>query len=105
MPKYELDKAYSPEKYEPRIYKQWEDSGAFKPNLKAPKDPFSIIMPPPNANGDLHAGHAMFVVEDLMVRYRRMQAHPTLWLPGHDNSGSEPQVVFGLVLATESKDR
>ena len=101
----ELSKAYIPADHEANIYAKWEQSGAFKPNMDAPKDPFTIIMPPPNANGDLHAGHAMFVVEDLMVRYRRMQGHKTLWLPGTDHAGIETQVVFERELAKEGKSR
>ncbi len=100
-----MPKAYSPAHYEERLYKLWEESGAFKPNLDAPKSPFSIILPPPNANGNLHTGHAMYVVEDIMVRYRRMQGHPTLWLPGTDHAGIETQVVFERELAKEGKSR
>ncbi len=69
------------------------------------KDPFTIIMPPPNANGNLHMGHAMFVIEDLMIRYRRMQGHPTLWLPGADHAGIETQVVYERQLEKEGKSR
>jgi valyl-tRNA synthetase len=100
-----MPKAYQPGDYEERLYKVWEESGAFKPNLSAPKSPFSIILPPPNANGNLHTGHAMYVVEDIMVRYRRMQGHPTLWLPGTDHAGIETQVVFERELAKEGKSR
>jgi valyl-tRNA synthetase len=100
-----LDKAYDPKKHEAKIYAQWEDSGAFQPNPKAPKDPFTIIMPPPNANGDLHMGHAMFVIEDIMTRYRRMQGHQTLWLPGADHAGIETQVVYERLLARDGKNR
>lgn len=104
MPR-ELDKAYNPKKYESELYARWEDAGAFKPNLKAPKDPFTIIMPPPNANGDLHLGHAMFVIEDIMTRYRRMQGHKTLWLPGTDHAGIETQVVYERELKKDGKSR
>jgi valyl-tRNA synthetase len=104
-PSFELEKAYSPEKYEPQIYKQWEDSGAFQPNPKAPKDPFTIIMPPPNANGHIHMGTAMFVIEDIMARYRRMLGHKTLWLPGTDHAGIETQVVYERLLQKEGKSR
>lgn len=100
-----MPKAYQPGEYEERLYKMWEESGAFKPNLDTPKSPFSIILPPPNANGNLHTGHAMYVVEDIMVRYRRMQGHPTLWLPGTDHAGIETQVVFERELAKEGKSR
>ncbi len=105
MSSFELDKAYDPKKYEPSIYERWEESGAFQPNMAAPKDPFTIIMPPPNANGDLHLGHAMFVIEDIMVRYRRMQGHKTLWLPGTDHAGIETQVMYERELAKTGKSR
>jgi valyl-tRNA synthetase len=104
-PKFELDKAYDPKKYEAKIYAQWENSGAFKPNTQAPKDPFTIILPPPNANGHIHMGTAMFVIEDIMTRYRRMQGHKTLWLPGMDHAGIETQVVYERELAKEGKSR
>lgn len=104
-PKFELDKAYDPTKYEARLYAQWEQSGAFKPNPNAPKDPFTIIMPPPNANGHIHMGTAMFVIEDIMTRYRRMQGHKTLWLPGTDHAGIETQVVYERLLQQDGKSR
>lgn len=69
-----MAKAYQPGEYEKRLYQLWEEADSFKPNLAATKSPFTIILPPPNANGNLHTGHAMYVVEDIMVRYRRMQA-------------------------------
>lgn len=100
-----MEKAYEPGKHEARIYKMWEDSGAFKPAGEPGKEPFSIIMPPPNANGSLHTGHAMFTVEDIMTRYHRMKGRPTLWLPGTDHAGIETQVVFERELEKEGKDR
>src|SRR5664279_660444 len=102
---HELDKAYNPSKYEPEIYAKWERSGAFKPDPKATKEPFSIIMPPPNSNGHIHMGTAMFVIEDIMIRYRRMQGHPTLWLPGTDHAGIETQVVYERLLQKDGKSR
>ncbi len=101
----EMEKAYNPAKYEAAIYKLWEESGVFEPDLKAKGQPFSIILPPPNANGDLHLGHAMYVVEDILVRYHRMSGHPTLWLPGTDHAGIETQVVFERELAKQGKSR
>jgi valyl-tRNA synthetase len=102
---FELSKAYDPSQYEANIYAQWEQAGAFQPDPKAPKDPFTIIMPPPNANGHIHMGTAMFVIEDIMTRYRRMQGHKTLWLPGTDHAGIETQVVYERVLAKDGKSR
>jgi valyl-tRNA synthetase len=102
----ELSKAYNPKEHEAEIYQRWEQSGAFKPSkARDGKAPFSIIMPPPNANGVLHTGHAMYVIEDIMIRYRRMQGHPTLWLPGTDHAGIETQVVYERELAKDGKSR
>lgn len=103
--KVELAKAYDPAKYEAGIYSMWEKSGAFKPDPNAKKDPFCIILPPPNANGHIHMGTAMFTLEDLMIRYRRMQGHKTLWLPGTDHAGIETQVVYEHELAKDGKSR
>jgi valyl-tRNA synthetase len=102
---HELDKAYNPAKYETDIYTKWEDSGSFKPKSNPDKPPFTIIMPPTNANGSLHMGHAMYVIEDIMVRYRRMLGHPTLWLPGFDHAGIETQVVYERLLQKAGKSR
>lgn len=102
--KSELSKAYIPADHEAGIYKLWEESGAFKP-ADSDKEPFSIIMPPPNANGNLHTGHGMYVVDDIMARYWRMKGRPTLWLPGTDHAGIETQVVFERELEKEGKSR
>ena len=106
-----LEKRYNPTETEPKIYSLWENSGFFNPdkspttyNLK-PKT-FSIIMPPPNANGSLHIGHALFVtVQDIMTRFNRMRGKRTLWLPGADHAGFETQVVFEKKLEKEGKSR
>src|SRR3989339_204434 len=84
-----LTKPYNPGETEPRIYKLWEDSGFFNPDIciakgvtKADAPVFSMVMPPPNVTGVLHMGHAMMLtVEDIMVRFKRMQGFRTLWLP------------------------
>lgn len=103
-----FQKPYNPKETEKKIYSLWEKSGFFNPdNLPARhKDPFTIIMPPPNANGSLHAGHALFVtLEDLMIRYKRMQGFKTLWLPGADHAGFETQVVYEKKLEKEGRSR
>jgi valyl-tRNA synthetase len=90
------------------IYKLWEESGFFNPdNLpRRHKKPFTIIMPPPNANGSLHIGHASFVtLEDIMIRYQRMKGKKALWLPGADHAGFETQVVFDKKLEKEGRNR
>ncbi|MEK7102444.1 MAG: class I tRNA ligase family protein, partial [Patescibacteria group bacterium] len=82
--KRELPSAYNAKDYEAAIYQKWEKGGFFKPGKKG--KPFSIIMPPPNANGSLHIGHAVFVtLQDIMTRYHRMRGEKTLWLPGADH--------------------
>lgn len=105
----EFPKAYNPADYEDKIYRKWEESGLFNPdNLKLAKNarPFTIIMPPPNANGSLHLGHAVFVtLEDIMTRYHRMKGEAALWLPGADHAGFETQVVFEKKLEKEGKSR
>ena len=100
-----MEKAYEPQKYEAEITRRWLDSNAFAPNNDANGEPFCIVMPPPNANGSLHAGHLMFVVEDIATRYARMCGRPTLWLPGTDHAGIETQVVYERQLEKEGKSR
>jgi len=104
-----LTKPYDPKETEGRIYQNWLDSGFFNPdNLPNTEDhqPFCIIMPPPNANGHLHAGHALFVtLEDIMTRYKRQRGFKTLWLPGADHAGFETQVVYEKKLEKEGRSR
>ena len=103
-----LLRPYNPGETEKRIYKLWEESGFFNPdNLPGSRiKPFTIIMPPPNANGSLHAGHAVFVtIEDLIIRYQRMRGYKTLWLPGADHAGFETQVVYEKQLEKEGRTR
>jgi len=110
----ELEKAYRPEKIEKETYKFWEKEKLFTPRIprgKLPKitkgkKPFTIIMPPPNANASLHIGHAMFVsIEDILTRYNRMLGKPALLLPGADHAGILTQVVFERKLAEKGKSR
>ena len=101
-------KPYNPVEHEATIYKMWEESGYFNPdNLPGDRtEPFTIVMPPPNANGSLHAGHALFVtVEDIMVRFKRMQGFKALWIPGADHAGFETQVVYEKKLEKEGRSR
>lgn len=101
-------KPYDPKETESRIYGMWEESGFFNPdNLPAAtRGPFTIVMPPPNANGNLHAGHALFItLEDIFTRFRRMQGYKALWLPGADHAGFETQVVYEKKLEKEGRSR
>lgn len=86
--------AFNASDFEDRLYQLWLDSGSFQPSDDDSKEPFVIMMPPPNATGTLHLGHAtMLAVEDIMARYKRMQGHPTLYLPGTDHAAIATQSV------------
>lgn len=99
-----LSKTYEPDKFEPSIYALWETSGAFAPTGQG--DPYSIVMPPPNANGNLHVGHAyMIPIEDILTRYYRMHGRDTIWIPGVDHAGFETWVVFERALNRQGKSR
>jgi len=102
----ELPKAYIPSDFEDKIYKEWEEKGLFNPdNLKAKrKEHFSVVLPPPNVTGTLHLGHAsMLAIEDLFVRYKRMQGFDTLWVPGTDHAAIATQNVVEKKLLKEKK--
>ncbi|MFH1181241.1 MAG: valine--tRNA ligase [bacterium] len=100
----ELLTNYNPKQVEDKIYQLWEKSGFFKPSKKG--KPFTIIMPPTNANGSLHAGHGLVLtIEDIMTRYKRMRGFKTLWLPGLDHAGFETQVVYEKKLEKEGRSR
>ncbi|OGZ01591.1 MAG: valine--tRNA ligase [Candidatus Liptonbacteria bacterium RIFCSPLOWO2_01_FULL_56_20] len=105
----DLGPRYEHKEIEEKIYRLWERSGYFNPdNLPDAhkRKPYCIIMPPPNANGPLHIGHALFVtLEDIMIRYSRMRGKRTLWLPGADHAGFETQVVFDGKLEKEGRNR
>lgn len=99
-----LPKTYEPNQYESDIYQLWEQTGSFEP--KGEGQPYSIIMPPPNANGNLHTGHAlMAALEDVLIRYHRMQGKRALYLPGADHAGFETWVVYEKQLEKEGKSR
>ncbi|MEX1120208.1 MAG: valine--tRNA ligase [Candidatus Paceibacterota bacterium] len=105
-------KPFDPKEHEESIYTRWEESGFFNPdNLPATAqgartETYAIIMPPPNANGSLHAGHALFVtLQDIMIRFRRMNGFKTLWFPGADHAGFETQVVYEKKLEKEGRSR
>ena len=103
----EMAKAYDPQAFEMSIYEWWEGKGLFKPEI-APDDaePFVISIPPPNVTGELHLGHAMFVaLEDLMIRYHRMQGKAALWVPGTDHAGIATQLQVERLLRSEGTSR
>lgn len=96
-----LDKAYDPQGTEDRIYKMWEDSGAFIADNKSDKEPFTIALPPPNATGQLHLGHAvMLALEDIFIRFARMNGKEVLWVPGTDHAAIATENVVIKQLKT-----
>jgi valyl-tRNA synthetase len=104
-----LLKPYDPKTTEERIYKLWEESGFFNPDIciekgiiKSDAESFSIVLPPPNVTGNLHTGHAlMLVIQDIMIRYARMQGKKTLWLPGTDHAAIATQSKVEKLLEKE----
>ncbi|EKD64420.1 MAG: Valyl-tRNA synthetase [uncultured bacterium] len=100
-----MDKVYNHKDVEERIYSEWEKKGYFKPEINPKGKPYCVILPPPNANGALHFGHAMFTIEDILIRYHRMRGFSALWLPGTDHAGIETQFVFEKKLKAEGKSR
>ena len=101
-----LPKAYEPQAVEGKWYRYWEDEGYFKPRPDATGTPFVISMPPPNVTGALHLGHAITAtIEDILIRYHRMQGDDTLWVPGEDHAGIATQTVVERLLAQEGTDR
>ncbi len=100
-----MDKVYKHQEIEEKWYKFWEEKGYFKPEVNPSGKPYCIILPPPNANGALHFGHAMFTVEDILIRFHRMKGFASLWLPGTDHAGIETQFVFEKKLKLMGKSR
>ncbi len=102
----DMAKAYDAGAVEDKWYTFWQEKGYFKPVINPHKKPFTIIMPPPNVTGELHVGHALTAtLEDIMIRWHRMQGEPALWIPGVDHSGIAAQVVVERMLAKEKTNR
>lgn len=104
-------KSYEPGEFEPQIYAQWEKTGVFQPPKSAPtsadqNDYYSIVMPPPNANGNLHIGHGLTIaLEDSLIRYNRLRGKNTWYVPGADHAGFETWVVYERALEKEGHTR
>ncbi len=99
---FEMEKVYNPQAIEDKLYKMWEESGAFVAKREEGKKPFTIVMPPPNITGQLHMGHAMdCTLQDAPIRYHRMKGDPTLWLPGTDHAAIATEVKIVEAMAKE----
>ena len=106
MQEFKMDKVFSPQDVETRIYEKWESSGAFKPVIDPEKQPFTIVMPPPNITGQLHVGHALDEMpQDVLIRYHRMKGDPTLWVPGTDHASIATEIKVVEALKAEASPR
>ena len=101
-----MEKHFDPKTIETKWYQTWENKGYFKPQEEAPKDPYSIAIPPPNVTGSLHMGHAFQdTIMDTLIRYHRMKGNKTLWQPGTDHAGIATQMVVERQLAAQGLTR
>ena len=98
----ELPKVYEPQEVESRIYETWEKNGCFRGHRTPERKPFTIVMPPPNVTGQLHMGHAMdSTLQDILIRFKRMQGYAALWVPGTDHAGIATQIKVEEELRTK----
>ena len=102
----ELKKVYEPQEVEDRLYAHWEELGCFKADNKSKKEPFTVVIPPPNVTGQLHMGHAMDeTIQDILIRYKKLRGYETLWLPGTDHAGIATQIKVEEMLRKEGLTR
>ena len=102
----EISKAYNPREVEDNIYKFWEEKGLFSAKADSKKKPYSIVIPPPNITGILHMGHALNnTIQDILIRWKRMQGYESLWMPGTDHAGIATQNVVERELAEKGMGR
>ncbi|MBF7097726.1 valine--tRNA ligase [Alkalibacter mobilis] len=103
----ELSKSYNPSEFEDEIYKNWENKGYFKPEVNGDAKPYTIVMPPPNITGQLHLGHAFDgTLQDIIIRWKRMQGYSALWLPGTDHASIATEVkVVEKIKEEENKTK
>ena len=101
-----MKEKFNPKDFEDKLYKEWEEKGYFKPSMDKTKESFCIMMPPPNVTGKLHMGHALDdTIQDILIRYKRMQGFNTLWLPGTDHSSISTEMKVVQKLKDEGKTK
>ena len=106
MEKKKLNDKFNPKDFEDRIYSDWEKKGYFKPNMDKTKESYCIMMPPPNVTGKLHMGHALDdTIQDILIRFKRMQGYNTLWLPGSDHAAISTEMKVVEKLKKEGKTK
>ena len=103
---HKLNEKFNPKEFEDRLYKEWEEKGNFKPSKDKTKEPYCIMMPPPNVTGKLHMGHALDdTLQDILIRYKRMRGYRTLWLPGSDHAAISTEMKVVQKLKKEGKTK
>ena len=101
-----LNDKYNPKDFEDKLYEHWEKSGYFKPSMDKTKESYWIMMPPPNVTGKLHMGHALDgTIQDILIRFKRMQGYNTLWLPGSDHASISTEIKVVQKLKSEGKSK
>ena len=101
-----LNDKFNPKDFEDRLYEKWEKNGNFKPSDDKTKEPYCIMMPPPNVTGKLHMGHALDdTIQDILIRYKRMRKYRTLWLPGADHAAISTEMKVVQKLKSEGKSK
>ena len=101
-----LNDKYNPKEFEDKLYEHWEKSGYFKPSMDKTKESYCIMMPPPNVTGKLHMGHALDgTLQDILIRFKRMQGYNTLWLPGSDHASISTEMKVVQKLKAEGKTK
>ena len=101
-----LAKTYNPSDFEERIYKYWYENGYFKADVNKEKQPFTIMMPPPNVTGNLHMGHALqYTIQDILTRWKRMDGYEALWLPGTDHASISTEAKVVAKITKEGKNK
>ena len=106
MEKTKLNDKFNPKDFEDKLYKNWEEKGYFKPSMDKTKESYCIMMPPPNVTGKLHMGHALDdTIQDILIRFKRMQGYNTLWLPGSDHAAISTEMKVVEKLKNEGKTK
>ena len=101
-----MESKFNPKDFEEKLYQEWEEKGYFKPSMDKTKESFCIMMPPPNVTGKLHMGHALDdTIQDILIRFKRMQGFNTLWLPGTDHSAISTEMKVVEKLRNEGKTK
>ena len=101
-----MNDKFNPKDFEDRLYKEWEEKGYFKPSMDKNKESYCIMMPPPNVTGKLHMGHALDdTIQDILIRFKRMQGYNTLWLPGSDHASISTEMKVVQKIKAEGKTK